>query len=583
MPTEVITTQLRVLGARTYSLQMRGAVAATKELGTATIWAGGQMKTLGGGIDNLGRKIIGYGRNIGIAGAIGGAAIIKMGLQFDAGQERAQIGMKTLLGSAKDAKRTVTAVRDFALKAPLFGVEQMTNSAQQLIGAGYDAKKIVPYLRIFSDTISGMGRRPEDLQRMTYAFAQMMNKGQVSAEELRGQLGEIFPAQKLLAKEMGVTSQELAKSMKEGAIKGKKPIMMLLEAMRKRFGGATAQMAKTFDGQMANIKEQAKYMAGTLFQPLFKELEGYVFPLIGQFGTTFTDVLNDQTLTSKQKWSKIKDAFKVYFGPLANEYGAWIKKADLPGKLAGIFDTILPVMMNSAASAAPRVAGAFIDAWLHADAWTQVLTATLLLSKFGAFSKVGELVAGPFLTGFGRGMGGKKGQERIAKLGEKFGTKFGLVAGPFMVLALLPFMTEMAKKVRDLLNKLAHKKYDPKETRPPYDPSKPNAVVGPSFGDIWAWIRDKSKGHKKKSGWSIFGLPLGAKGGSIGANKPMVVGEEGPELFQPGVSGTIIPNSKMAMPSIGGGEIVIHNYMQVDRQTLARAVTRHQTDYMARR
>jgi len=47
---------------------------------------------------------------------------------------------------------------------------------------------------------------------------------------------------------------------------------------------------------------------------------------------------------------------------------------------------------------------------------------------------------------------------------------------------------------------------------------------------------------------------MGAYGGEFSANKPYIIGERGPEIFQPNSSGTIIPNNK-----IGGGSGVTVN------------------------
>ncbi len=50
------------------------------------------------------------------------------------------------------------------------------------------------------------------------------------------------------------------------------------------------------------------------------------------------------------------------------------------------------------------------------------------------------------------------------------------------------------------------------------------------------------------------GIPGRASGGPVGMGQPYMVGEEGPELFIPGMSGTIIPNGASA----GGGSIVLN-------------------------
>jgi len=583
MPKETITTQLRLLGESAYLRGMYAAEAATRGLGESSIYAGSKAEGLGRRIDNLGSTVLRYGRTAALGAGIATAAVAKMGLEFNANMERAEIGMKTLLHSGEEARKTVTNVRDFALKAPLFGVEQMMNSAQQLIGAGYDAKKIVPYLTTFSDTISAMGRKPEDLQRMTYAFTQMMNKGQITAEELRGQLGEIFPAQKILAKQMGITSNELAKKLKEGGVKGVEPLLLLFKGMEERFGGATEDMSQTFAGQWANIKETAKYNAGVLFKPLFMELKSHVFPAISTFSGEWIKVLENNRLTAKQKWQATGRLFEVYLKPQIEQWGSWIEQADIPGKFFTVLDQVLPIMMDGFAGMAPRVAESFLNAFLEADAWTQVLTVGLLAAKFGMFSKVGGLVVDPFMTGFGTAMGGKKGQERIKTMGGRFGTKFGAAAGPMMVLGMLPFLTDLTKKIRDVINEAANKKkYNKKETRPPWDPTGPNASVGPGWGDIWNWLKGKEGGKSKKT---IFGIPFGASGGPIGANKPMIVGEEGPELFMPKLAGTIIPNN-LAMPSLAGAgnrEIVVNSTLLLDGKVAARSVSRHNANVMARR
>jgi hypothetical protein len=57
------------------------------------------------------------------------------------------------------------------------------------------------------------------------------------------------------------------------------------------------------------------------------------------------------------------------------------------------------------------------------------------------------------------------------------------------------------------------------------------------------------------------GVKLGgrASGGPVSADTPYVVGENGPEVFMPNKSGSIIPNH--AMSSMGGATNVTNNYI----------------------
>ena len=54
-------------------------------------------------------------------------------------------------------------------------------------------------------------------------------------------------------------------------------------------------------------------------------------------------------------------------------------------------------------------------------------------------------------------------------------------------------------------------------------------------------------------------IPMKAMGGSVAANRPYIVGENGAELFVPGGSGTIIPNNKIS----GGGGTVVNQTINV--------------------
>lgn len=55
---------------------------------------------------------------------------------------------------------------------------------------------------------------------------------------------------------------------------------------------------------------------------------------------------------------------------------------------------------------------------------------------------------------------------------------------------------------------------------------------------------------------AILNLPQFAKGGPVGANAPIIVGERGPEVFMPSTAGSIIPNNALAGIGPGGGSMI---------------------------
>src|SRR5262245_51454456 len=200
---ETIVTALRLIGQRAYIAGARASSESIRDIGRASdeTTPGMKLMATAGGVLRTGLRLLSVAATATTATftalALEGA---KVGVSFRASIEDAQVGMATLLhGNEKLAKQTVKDVTNFAKNAPKLDVSEAVGAVQLLIGAGMKAKDAVPTMKAFSDTLSAMGKRPEDLTRMTYAFMQMMSKGQITAEELRGQLGEIFPASKLLA------------------------------------------------------------------------------------------------------------------------------------------------------------------------------------------------------------------------------------------------------------------------------------------------------------------------------------------------------------------------------------------------
>ena len=566
MPSETIITQLKVLGHQAYVSAMSAAASRTESLDTATSRLGRTARTTGGIVDTVGQKVLRYSRDLGAVAVVTAGAGVAIGLKFDATMERAEIGMGTLLKNAELAKKTTVAVRDFALKAPLFGVEQMMTSAQQLIGAGYDVKKIVPLLTTFSDTLSAMGRKPEDLQRMTYAFVQMMSKGQISAEELRGQLGEIFPAQKLLARGMGKSSLQLSKDMKEGALKGKKPLLTLIHEMEKEYDNGTAKMAETFDGMWANIKEQSKFTLGTLMQPLFESLKADVFPAIQTFSSELVDVLDSKHMTDEAKWNRIKQLAEYHFGPIADTMMEKIKKADIPGKLMDALDAALPVIMEKGGDLAWEAAKSFLSSWKDADLATKLFVGWLVLAKFNVFGTLATMGAEIFMRRWRRKMAVEAAADTAmggvgGTLGKKFARGFGIAAVALIALEIAPAISKELQKI------------DPTGIMARYSGSQ-------GWGRLWHDATDWTKGRlspeqqqknpfaprsaKQRHG-QMGGFPQGAFPGSVttGPYNPLM--------------GPALPPTRLK------GVIENHVTVELDGREIGKSVKKRQADLKARR
>lgn len=106
-------------------------------------------------------------------------------------------------------------------------------------------------LQIFKGFATGfrvIGLNGEQINRAFNAISQTFNKGSVSSEELKQQLGELFPAFSLLAEAIGVTGDELADMLAKGEVKADQ-MFKLADLTIDKFGKAIPEALQT--GQAA--------------------------------------------------------------------------------------------------------------------------------------------------------------------------------------------------------------------------------------------------------------------------------------------------------------------------------------------
>lgn len=90
-----------------------------------------------------------------------------------------------------------------------------------------------------SETMTVLNFSAEQTHGIFKALTQIMSKGKVQAEELRGQLGEHLPgAFELVAKGLKVTTAELDELLKKGELDARDLIIALPNAMKEAFGDA---------------------------------------------------------------------------------------------------------------------------------------------------------------------------------------------------------------------------------------------------------------------------------------------------------------------------------------------------------
>jgi tape measure domain-containing protein len=134
-----------------------------------------------------------------------------------------------------DFLTTAGAFKNFGLAAEQAGIQ------------GAETERI---FRSFVTAGAAMQMTNEELEGSLTAVAQMFSKGKVSAEELRGQLGERMPvAFGMAAEAMGMTNAQLDKALSLGNIAADDMVPKLATALQEKFGEGAKSAAKSATAQ----------------------------------------------------------------------------------------------------------------------------------------------------------------------------------------------------------------------------------------------------------------------------------------------------------------------------------------------
>lgn len=135
-----------------------------------------------------------------------------------------------------------------SLNAATAGYKTLSGATSQ---AGLSTAQTQKIFENVATAVKAFGLSSEDAKGVFLALGQIISKGTVQAEELRGQIGERIPgAFAIAAKSMGKTEAELNKMMATGKLASKDFIIPFTEAL-----GKASQAAAGQNGLAANVNK----------------------------------------------------------------------------------------------------------------------------------------------------------------------------------------------------------------------------------------------------------------------------------------------------------------------------------------
>lgn len=212
--------------------------------------------------------------------ALAASIVVKEFIDANVEMEKFTRGMTLLKGSAEGAGVEFEYIRELSRKLGLelfTTADAYTSLTAATKGTSLQGQATRDIFEAVSIAMSSLGKSSADTQGALLAISQIVSKGNVSLEELRGQLGERLPgAFQLAANAMGMSTSELDKFVSSGNLTAEVFLPKFAAELKKTFGdvrdmeGFTASL-----NRMKNALDDAYIQIGQtgVFDALTKGLE----------------------------------------------------------------------------------------------------------------------------------------------------------------------------------------------------------------------------------------------------------------------------------------------------------------------
>jgi len=229
---------------REYDREIRQAQTEFTRLNTRVLAADRAVGRFNRNVGNYPQQAIGGLKDLisafGVLGGMAlGAAIVKDIFTVTKELQSLDLALKQVTETNEQFARSQQFLTEISDK---YGIEinALTKQFTQFYVSAKDkisGKEIEGIFESVSKAAGFMGLSVESQERAFVALNQMMSKGTVSAEELKGQLGEALPgAFGIMAKAMGVTERQLGDLMKQGAVMAADVLPKFAKQLEKTYG-----------------------------------------------------------------------------------------------------------------------------------------------------------------------------------------------------------------------------------------------------------------------------------------------------------------------------------------------------------
>ncbi|OEI14676.1 phage tail tape measure protein, partial [Escherichia coli] len=250
--------------------------------------------------------------------------VLEVGLQRASAERSIDFVFDKDAGQVKEFTKSLaqTTGLDIAeLQSQFAGFGASAKESMGIQGSEELFKNMIGYARL-------MGRSEEEIKRALTALSQMASKGQIMAEELKGQLAEAVPGMvQVFAKATGKTEQELFDAMKKGALKSADTLQKVTQELNKQITakGGWKAISESTQAQLGNLKNAWNTTLDSIFRGSENGLQDFTRSL-----TTLLNALGGSGKTLGES-----------FGSLMSDMSHGVDSlTDISYRVRGFFDEV---------------------------------------------------------------------------------------------------------------------------------------------------------------------------------------------------------------------------------------------------
>lgn len=339
--------------------------------------------------------------------------IMEIGLQRASAERSIDFVFDKDAGQVKEFTKSLaqTTGLDIAeLQSQFAGFGASAKESMGIQGSEELFKNMIGYARL-------MGRSEEEIKRALTALSQMASKGQIMAEELKGQLAEAVPGMvQVFAKATGKTEQELFDAMKKGALKSADTLQKVTQELNKQITakGGWKAISESTQAQLGNLKNAWNTTLDSIFRGSEDGLQDFTRSLttllnaLGGSGKSLGESLGSLMTDMSHGVDSLTDIsyrVRAFFDEVTLAYRSLndTQKKIVDGLSDGLIDGLKMLAVAVTAQKAANVAGGLLNLANAVTSFGDAVNkakAGKAGSSGGALNKVGRVVLYAELVNF---------------------------------------------------------------------------------------------------------------------------------------------------------------------------------------